>query len=456
MLASPNKKYSPINYICKIIFSYFIFLGVIAIFGTGYSSEISLIIVLLAMSCAVFFNLYSFKGLVFKKIDFFYIAIIILIQSTIGILHFDTTINPNYFTYDEVGVNMQTYYYDIVYFGYLMDMIASYRLEFGYLSADLASGVIHKNYFLAYFFSDLFYFGDAYYLNIMSLNILFLFYTAIIITMLGMSLYKDISQQNKRKIFYLCMLMPLAWIPSHTMRDILGAFVITLSIGLIYFASSNKQRVFLGFVSLILVFQHRSAYIISMLGSLLVFNLNNNRKNITNKIFTITFLIVIFSSLASFDIFKILLRVLNSSFNESVLSGTGIVGYLDHIFKMFVGPFPWTQYFNGSVAGYSAYYSSTTILSASWQLTIMYFLFMNIKTIFANAYHRAYFYIVALFALPAFFSIGGHNIYLLPSMILALPLLIHVKLSRFVFVFISTTCILIFCSIIFSTIKLIL
>ena len=122
-------------------------------------------------------------------------------QIAIGVLHFQFIINPNYFLFDELGIYFQTYYYDIVYFAYLIDIISQYRLNEGYLSADLTGGVINKNYFLAYLVSDIFYFGDRYALNIISINILSIFYSGILLSILATKIVGPIKLFTEEKFF---------------------------------------------------------------------------------------------------------------------------------------------------------------------------------------------------------------------------------------------------------------
>ena len=86
----------------------------------------------------------------------------------------------------------------------------------------------------------------------------------------------------------------------------------------------------------------------------------------------------------------------------------------EHSIKLIIGPFPWTQYFDGSIEGYAPLFNGRDSPSA-WHMTIIYFLVLRIRIIFRNEYSKNFFFIVLLFGVPAVFSLGGMNIYLLPS-----------------------------------------
>lgn len=450
-----NKKESYLKYIGHIFFSYIICIGVFALFGKGYSAIDSFLITLLALFLSVTYIFYIFRGILFKSIDYFFVILIFILQIVIGVLHFQFIINPNYFLFDELGIYFQTYYYDIAYFAYLIDIISQYRLNEGYLSADLAGGVINKNYFLAYLVSDIFYFGDRYALNIISINILSIFYSGILLSILATKIVGPIKLFYRRKIFYFSILTPLAFIPSHTMRDVLGAFIIILSVSLIYFSKTRLQKAILYPVSVILVFQHRQAYFISMIGSILTKNYAS-KQSIRSIFFGILLIALSIFFVSSLEIFQIFNSLFSDTLKNSNLSGSGIILILDNIFKMIIGPFPWTQFFNGSTSGYASYYFSTILLNSVWQLTIAYFLLKKIRILWKNQYLKVFLAIIILFSAPAFLSQGGHNIYLFPSFMLALIFMHDIKILRFLGVFLCISCLLIISSIIFSSLNLIL
>ena len=125
-------------------------------------------------------------------------------------------------------------------------------------------------------------------------------------------------------------------------------------------------------------------------------------------------------------------QIFNSLFSDTLknsnLSGAGIILILDNIFKMIIGPFPWTQFFNGSVSEHASYYFTTILLNSVWQLTIAYFLLKKIRILLKNQYMKSFLAIIILFSAPAFLSQGGHNIYLFPSFMLALIFMHDIKI----------------------------
>jgi len=433
---------SYIKYLTYILFSYLLFIFVIALFGKGFSALGSLGIVLLSCGLAIFYAMHKAQNIIFKRIDYFLVWIILMIQSLIGIIHFQNIINPEYFSTNVLGVDIEggTYPWDTMYFGFLIDQIAEYRIDNGYFSIDFFTAAWQKNYFLAYLISGLFYYGDAYVLNFMAINILSIFYSGMVLALIANKVFGYLDINKRRIIFYLTILQPLAWIPSHTMRDIFGAFLVLLSVALLYFSVSKIQKAVFSILSLGLVFQHRSAYLISIAGTIVLRNFSQVWRQKGSGVFVILILVLFFYFFLSTNVSQILIGLFSQSQESSLLSGVNGILFLEHILKLIVGPFPWTQYIDGSVVGYPAFYFSTMTLQAAWHLTILYFLFRNIKKIFASKELRNYFYAILLFAVPAMFSLGGHNIYLLPSAMLSLVFLHIVPWTRFMLTYVSSVC----------------
>ena len=435
-------RHSYLKYVLNIFISYVIFISIIALFGKGFSAIASLSIVLFSCGIAITFNIYKLQNFVFNQNDYLFIGIIFIAQAFIGIIHFDLIINPAYFSFDTLGVDLEngTYYYDIGYFAWLTDYIAEARIEGGYLAFDPLDGYFlsAKNYFLAYIISDLFYFGDAYMLNFTPINILAIFYSGVLLALITNKLFDDIGINNRRAVFYLVILQPIAWIPTHSMRDILGAFIVVLSVALVLFSVTRIQKIIFSFLSLGLVFQHRSAYFVSILGAILLENVSINRGRITTGMLVSISLVGLIYLVLTTSIGDQFLLLISNAKEISMLGGAANdrnAGFIEHAIKLIVGPFPWTQYFDGTVDGYDAFYSSMIMLQAAWHLTIIYFLIMKIKMILSSQKLRRYLYIVLLFAIPAFFSSGGMNLYLLPAFMLSIIFLHLVSFNRFFAVF---------------------
>ena len=451
-----QKSISYLKYLKNILFSYVLFLFILAIFGKGYGALTSLGIVAFSCGVAIFYAMKTSKNMIFKKNDYLLVSIIFSAQALIGVIHFHNIINPDYFNIDELGVDLVggTYYWDLAYFNYLIDQIAEYRIKNGYFSFDILQAAWKKNYFLAYFVSGLFYYGDAYALNFMVINILSIFYSGMVLALLANKIFGYLDINKRRMVFYLTILQPLAWIPSHTMRDIFGAFLVVLSVSLLYFSVSKIQKALFSILSLGLVFQHRSAYFVSIAGAILVRNLTQAWKQKGSGVLIILFLLLFFYYFILSGAALTLIEVFQSSTETSLLSGSNNVSLLEHALKMIVGPFPWTQYYDGSVVGYSAFYSSIFLLQAAWHLTVLYFLLLKSKTIIIKKEFRNYLYIILLFGIPAVFSSGGFNIYLLPSFMLSLVFLHGISMTRFALTFVGSVSAYVFLSAVYFFINI--
>ena len=427
-LTQEIKSFSGFRPIFYILFSFFLFFIIVLFFGDGYKASESLLIVLFSASVSIIALIYLFRNVLFSKIDLIFISLIFLIQIVIGALHFISIINSDYFSESILGVNLDNghYYFDIFYFTYLIDQISLSRLDEGYFSIDITSGVLHKNYFLAYLVSDLFYFGDSYVLNFMVINILSLFYSGILLSAITLNIFKITNSIKLKTVFYLTILQPLAWIPSHSMRDIFGAFIIVLAVSMIFQAQTKLQKFISYSISTVLVFQHRSIYALSILGTIFLRNISFRTNIRDNALLIFSILIISFFIFSGSGISSAIINIFLTSQENSMIGGAvndRNANILFHFIKLLVGPFPWTQYYDGSISGYATWYSSIIILNASWTLTVIFILFKNIKNIFSYSEGRSLFLSIMLFGVPTIFSLGGHNLYLLPSAMLSIPLL---------------------------------
>ena len=389
-----DKKY--MTYISYLLFSYLLFVGIVGVFGKGFSALSSFIIVMSSCAMSIFLIIYLLRDTLFRRIDYIIIGLVFLLQTLIGAFHFIFIINPDYFIENITGVDIENghYYWDIFYFTYLIDSIAEYWAENGFLSINLIEGAVHKNYMMAFIASGIFYFGDSYVLNFSAINILSIFYSGILLALLASKIFDSQDINKIRPIFYFTILQPFAWIPSHSMRDIFGVFLIILSISLIYFSITKAQKAISYIISIGLVFQHRSVYILSIIGSLLIRNVFAfNKKNGLIMLFISSFMAFFIIQILGSDIFSIFINIFNTSQENSLLSDVSS-SILEHFIKLMIGPFPWTQYFDGTVTGYAGHYSTIIILQASWHLTILYILIKNIKNILISKDIRHFFYII--------------------------------------------------------------
>jgi hypothetical protein len=238
------------------------------------------------------------------------------------------------------------------------------------------------------------------------------------------------------------------------MRDVFGAFVVVLSVALILFSVTRVQKIIFGVTSILLVMQHRTVYALSALAIIILQNKFYRGFYKPGKIIIVITITILIFLIFSSDLGKMLIQLLIQSYSNSMLSGATNdrgANILEHTFKLIVGPFPWTQYIDGSVRGYSALYSSTIILQAAWHISIIYLLFTKIKVIFHSEGLRNYLYFTLFFFVPAMFSSGGMNLYLLPSSMLAIALLPMISLKKFLVTFMITISLYISFSAIYSS-----
>ena len=174
----------------------------------------------------------------------------------IAIIHLDHTIilscRPTCIL--EVDSDNGTYYWDVGYFVYSIDSIAELRTKEGSFTIDTLDGLFHKNYFSAYLISDLFYFGDPYILNFLTVNIVGVFYSGVLLALIANKLFDNLDTNRRRMVFYLSIIQPIAWIPSNTMTVFFGAVIVVLSDASVSFLNTKIQKISSGILSLALIF----------------------------------------------------------------------------------------------------------------------------------------------------------------------------------------------------------
>jgi len=429
-----------------IFVSYLVFLLLIGLFGKGYSAVQSLTIILASSFVAIIIVMKYTMKLIFKSIDYYIVILIFLFQIGIGIVHFITYMDPVYFSSlpgINYGVNSlgQDIHIDFQIIAYKMSRIAEYKLAHGYFAINPIDASL-KYYIISYMINDLFYLSDMYILNFISINILSVFYSGVLLALMVYKLYGPDSYKYSRKVFYLAILQPFAWIPSHSMRDVFGALLIVIAIVLIY-GASKRFKPFAYIAAILLTFPHRAVYGLSVLmiiGLKLLMRLKGRATKIFVTIIMLMGVVVVMREGATFSYLGNVMRhyIQNSSFA------------FVKIIKVIIGPFPWSQYLGEQVSYIASLYSSIFIMQASFGMALVIAVLLNKKNIFANKEIKTYFLIVLIFAIPSFFSMGAHNIYLLPSMFLILPLLSRVPTKKILIIFISVTLVYIISSILYT------
>jgi hypothetical protein len=298
-----------------------------------------------------------FSKFLISDVDNFFgiLTLSFLIRLAIGVWHFLTFINPNYFN----GDTSFNFLWDYAYTDTQMTWLADFRHENGYftLFPDYYF-YINKYAPLHFIMSDLYYFGGSFPLNIAPYNTMFALFSAIAITSLS-KFVLNLNARQVKMVLLLAAFFPMGLISSTFFRDIVGQFFIVF--GVLIFSVQRKilAQLFFLAIAAFLFFLQRKIYVIVPIVTFLLMQFsfvgrnNGVRKNspiqnfglLAALLFTVTFSSSLFSSISDSAIIGQYASA-DSSYTNSSTSIKFYIFFPFYILKAMIGPFPWTQFFD--------------------------------------------------------------------------------------------------------------
>tara|TARA_B110000211_G_scaffold225474_1_gene277756 strand:+ start:2130 stop:3155 length:1026 start_codon:yes stop_codon:yes gene_type:complete len=310
-----------------------------------------------------------------------------------------------------------------------MERIADYRIINGFFSVPLGQVVFQgKYFFINYVMSNLFMSGNVNLLDFSIQSALFSFYTAIIISLIGIQL--GCTKRQAKLIFIIALFQPFSFNSAMIWRDVVGQFFVFMGVYLILLSSEAKimKAIILLFISALLMAVLRTAYIFI---PFFLYSVRYLREGISSVKTSITFL-----TLSVLGLFVI------SSTNLTAFVGAGYSSYLAEaanlkfilllpidFLRAVIGPFPWINWFE---------FTDNTIFLISNYFQAVYIVVILFFTV---RYYKLYnndfkFYLILLCFIFLTMSVTGreiHSNYFSFAIALLLPISIrYLSIKRFV------------------------
>lgn len=357
----------------KTIVSYLTIILVFALV-TDINSDPAWSFCTLAISCLL--GLKVFYSLFLRNIGFagFWIIVVaFLFKLFFGLWHFLTFVQPDYFN----GNTSYNFFYDFYWMHESIQYLALTAKEVGFSNALTFDYFIeNKGALIFYAYSPIYYIGGDLVLNLAHINAAFTLFTAMLITYMAKYFF-NLNKKQLLATLILCSFFPFGMITTMTMRDFAGQFLIALGMISLQYSFKNPKLFFLLFVSAILFFLQRKNYVVVPIITYIVFLFFYTKESGLVRFkssFNIRILFLLVSILIGYNYFRLATQSelidtesqLNANYTTDI---TKVQFYLllpIYIFKGFLGPFPWTQFFNYSqetIYQLADYFTSTFLFT---------------------------------------------------------------------------------------------
>jgi len=420
------KKYKASGFLTHLFVSYVLFISILILLGSGFDRIESYLVAFCSASLSIVYLCYQFRR--FFGFNIFIVGIFgFCTKLLIGYMFWQFYMWPDYFS--NQNSIMVFDHYEYLYTPRSMEKIADYRIINGFFSVPLGEVVFQgKYFFINYVMSNLFMSGNVNLLDFSIQSALFSFYTAIIISLMGIQL--GCTKRQAKLIFIIALFQPFSFNSAMIWRDVVGQFFVFMGVYLILLSSQAKfmKAIILLFISALLMAFLRTVYIFI---PFFLYSVRYLREGINSVKRGITFLTV--SVLGLFVISSTNLTAFVGAGYSSYLAGAANLKFIlllpIDFFRAVIGPFPWINWFE---------FTDNTIFLISNYFQAVYIVVILFFTV---RYYKLYnndfkFYLTLLCFLFLTMSVTGreiHSNYFSFSIALLLPISIrYLSIKRFV------------------------
>lgn len=426
-------KLSKLNiFLIHIFLSYFFVVCSLIIIGSGLDRANSYLAILLFVSisiiylCIQFFRLFNINILLISLFGF-------LLKLFIGYLFFRFYMWEDYFSNSRSEILFD--HWEYLYFWESVIDIARYRIENGYIAIipdtlEAFNNYQGKYFFINYIMSNLFLSGNENLLDFSVQNTLFSFYSAIILSMLGLKY--ECTKKHAKLIFIITFFQPFSLISVIIWRDVVGQFFVFFSVYLMLNINTSKlinSLLILTFSSIsIAIFRPIYIVIPTLLYCIRFFKIKfiNTRAKIN------------FFLINLFIVCLVLFLTQNPNFISEIKRS--YISYLEldvlkfimllplNIIRNIIGPFPWVIWFDfdDTTIFLIGNYLQAVYVTVIFYFTTLYYKVSSIKIKFDLIF------IISIILLMALSVEGINNAYFSFCVSLLLPIFIkHVSLKKF-------------------------
>jgi hypothetical protein len=422
-----NKNYS---IILHIFLSYVLFIALLNLSGAGLGRIESYLLAFVSAFSSIVYLSYKYSSLF--GVNVLLAAIFgFCTKLVIGYMFWQFYMWPDYFS--NLNSTLVFDHYEYLFTSRSMEALAELRIENGFFTPPSFDQFLFqgKYIFINYVMSNLYLSGNVNLLDFSVQNSLFSFYTAIVISLIALSLGS--TKRKAKIIFIIALFQPFSLISTMIWRDVVGQFFVMFGVYLLLLSFNSRSLkipliLAISSVSMALL---RTVYIFFPIFLYLL-------KYARDGVVTVR-KISILLSLAGL----VLLVLYKTSFSQflgagysTYLSSTSSIKFvllmpIDY-FRAFLGPFPWINWlqFQDSTIFLIANY-----LQAVYVLVIVYFTVRYYKS--SNSEFKLY--IVVFFFVLLTMSLAPddiHSEYFTFAASLMLPISAkYLTISRFVMVY---------------------
>ena len=424
--------------------SYFIFILVSFCFNHIESRAASFIVLLFSSSIALAImdrNIRDFFNIKFRSIA--YLAFFTKIF--VGYLFWEFYFFPDYFTNEFSKM-------DFSYFEYLITLdkmteIATMRELNGFFKPLPPEYYLPKHSVIHYFMSNFFYGVEKYSFNISVQNAFFSILSAYLILIIT-RLCGEKKESNLKLAFTLAAFQPFSLISSTIFRDIVGQFFVIFGFLIIFyiilrnfssarFPNTILKKVPLNIFIIIILFtfssfffqMQRSAYVFFPILIYIYFLFFMKSNHSLNKTLPLAMLllgiIVLELSLSISNKIHIFTTLTNNPYINNFLNFNilkTILFFPIKIFRVLLGPFPWTQFF--SFNDYTIFQFSD-YLQGTINLTFWIIIITNFRDIKGNKLFLILLFTTSLFLLSGLVTTDIHSTYVSIGTIFLVPIIVQ-------------------------------
>lgn len=401
----------------RMLVSYAVFVLMVMVFNRNQNDRvISFLVVSLSALTALGIQGYRLK----QQLGFNLLRILIIgfiVKLIIGYLFWQFYLFPDYFTNPTSHIRFN--HREYLYTEWLMKDIASERLSAGFFYVSPIM-LTFKHLKIHYLMSNLYMSGSYNPWDLAVQNSLFSMYTAVLVMAIGRML--GATPRQLRFTTLLAVYQPLTMISSIIWRDTVGQFFVALGGYLTFKAAQSRFYIafFLLLAASFSMFMQRDIYFFFPLLVYTTYIIVQSKNKFLLLVLPVLFGIIFYLNF----MFELSEGLISSYAGNLTINSLGLFLPIN-VIRIFVGPFPWTQWFSfndANIFQIADYFQS--VLSIALMLAIIRaFARKLIPDPMQNKGSYLLFIMFIPFILAALGTIDVHQAYMTTGIIFLIPVL---------------------------------
>lgn len=434
-----------LNIVSRIVLSYLAF--VLLTFYLNYNNDnriTSFILVCLSAFIAIIVLTAGLKSKLGFSV-FKYLLIGFIIKLIIGYLFWEFYIFPNYFT-DSLS-NFGFAHHEYLSTEVFMRDLAENRMKHGFFYVPPRLIIMIKHLPIHFMMSNMYLNGSYNPLDLSVQNTLFSLYVAIMIMAIT-NTFGASTRQLKLSLI-LSIYQPFSMISTVIWRDVFGQFFVALG-GYLTVISLNRTILYASILILLAslsMLMQRQLYFFYPAATYMIYIIFKSK-----KFYYLVFIPFLILGLLELNKYFLLFESLHNSYGENLQSASLFYFLPINILRVFIGPFPWTQWFkfnDNTIFQISDYFQSVLTLA----FTIMCYWTLKNRKLIDYKNNQAITALIILFPMFIFAAVGTtdiHQPYMTAGVVFLVPIaLLSYTKQKFTLLFASIFCVFILLNVLF-------